>query len=288
MESFWNDVLAEAAVYYNWLVELMPKLALASLVLLFIWPLAARLRRFSRKRLLHRMDDPLLADFLSKLIRYTLLTLGLLLILQIIGLGAAVSKVLAGAGISAFIIGFAFKDIGENFLAGIMMAFKRPFRVGDVVEIGNVEGTIIGLSLRDTQVKTFDGKDVYVPNGMILKNPIVNYTIDGYLRSDFELGVDPESDLRKAIETIYEALKKVPGMLWEGKKPTVAINEVGASAINLKVFFWINTFDKNVSGLQVKTDSIRESILALGEAGFYMPADVVELKNYQGKSFVAS
>ena len=79
---------------------------------------------------------------------------------------------LAGAGISAFIIGFALKDIGENFLAGIILAFKRPFRVGDIVDINGLKGKVLTLNLRDTQIKTGDGKDVFIPNAVIIKNPL--------------------------------------------------------------------------------------------------------------------
>ena len=182
MENFWNDLLDQVSAYYQSIVALMPKLVLGIIIILVFWYLSSLFKRWSGKWLRLRMDDPLLAVFLSRLVKATFLTIGLLAFLQVVGLGKAAGSLLAGAGISAFVIGFAFKDIGENFLAGILMAFKRPFRIGDVIESGDIKGTIIGLSLRDTQVKTFDGKDVYIPNGMILKNPIINYTIDGFLR----------------------------------------------------------------------------------------------------------
>ncbi|HAZ24509.1 MAG TPA: mechanosensitive ion channel protein MscS, partial [Algoriphagus sp.] len=101
-----------------------------------------------------------------------------------------VSGLLAGAGITAFVIGFALKDIGENFLAGILLAFKRPFKVGDTVDINGIRGVVLNLNLRDTQIKTPDGKDVFIPNATIIKNPLVNFTIDGFLRYDFIVGLD--------------------------------------------------------------------------------------------------
>ena len=108
--------------------------------------------------------------------------------------------------LTAIVIGFAFKDIGENFLAGVMMAFNRPFRIGDTIKSGDVEGKIVELSLRDTHIKTFDGKDVYVPNGQILKNPVYNYTIDGFLRHQFSIGIDYNSDIKKARDLIMNIL----------------------------------------------------------------------------------
>jgi small-conductance mechanosensitive channel len=89
-----------------------------------------------------------------------------------------------------FIIGFTFKDIGENFLSGILMAFKSPFRIGDLVQTGDITGYVTSLSLRETTLKSLDGKDVFIPNSTILKEPLSNFTIDGFLRYEFVIGVD--------------------------------------------------------------------------------------------------
>ena len=283
MENFWNDLLDQVSAYYQSIVALMPKLVLGIIIILVFWYLSSLFKRWSGKWLRLRMDDPLLAVFLSRLVKATFLTIGLLAFLQVVGLGKAAGSLLAGAGISAFVIGFAFKDIGENFLAGILMAFKRPFRIGDVIESGDIKGTIIGLSLRDTQVKTFDGKDVYIPNGMILKNPIINYTIDGFLRQEFDVGLDYGSDISQAIKVILGTLAKVPGILQKEKAPSVLISELGSSSLNLKAYYWLDTFDHNVSGLEVKNQAVERTLLALDAAGFNLPGTIIEIKNYNGQ-----
>ena len=283
MENFWNDLLDQMRTYYESVVALMPKLALGVLLILVFWYLSSLFKRWSGKWLRVRMDDPLLAVFLSRLVKATFITIGLLAFLQVVGLGNAAGSLLAGAGISAFVIGFAFKDIGENFLAGILMAFKRPFRIGDVIESGDIKGEIIGLSLRDTQVKTFDGKDVYIPNGLILKNPIINYTIDGFLRQEFDVGLDYGSDISQAIKVILGALAKVPGILQREKAPSVLISELGSSSLNLKAYYWLDTFDHNVSGLEVKNQAVERTLLALDAAGFNLPGTIIEIKNYNGQ-----
>ncbi|MCB9351735.1 MAG: mechanosensitive ion channel family protein [Lewinellaceae bacterium] len=283
MENFWNDLLDQMRTYYESVVALMPKLALGVLLILVFWYLSSLFKRWSGKWLRVRMDDPLLAVFLSRLVKATFITIGLLAFLQVVGLGNAAGSLLAGAGISAFVIGFAFKDIGENFLAGILMAFKRPFRIGDVIESGDIKGEIIGLSLRDTQVKTFDGKDVYIPNGLILKNPIINYTIDGFLRQEFDVGLDYGSDISQAIKVILGALAKVPGILQNEKAPSVLVNELGSSSLNLKAYYWLDTFDHNVSGLEVKNQAVEHTLLALDAAGFNLPGTIIEIKNYNGQ-----
>lgn len=280
MQNFLEDILKELDNYYNFFIALFPKLVMALILLLIAWLLAGVLGKFSLKQLSRRADDPLLTDFLSKIVRITVGIIGFLMALRTIGLGDAAASILAGAGISAFIIGFAFKDIGENFLAGIIMAFNRPFRVGDVIESGSVVGTIQSLSLRDTRVKTFDGKDVFIPNGLLLKNPLYNYTLDGFLRSDFSIGIDYHADLPRSVAIIQNALKQVKGIVWDEKVPTVVIDHLGDSAINIKVYYWINTFDKEIDLLMVKSQAIVDAINGLVQAGIYLPRQVVELKNY--------
>jgi small conductance mechanosensitive channel len=278
MDNFFTDIRNQVLSYYEFLVELFPKLILALTVLILFWVIAIRARSFARKRLLGSIEDPLLANFIARIIKFAFILIGILGFLQIIGLGKAASSLLAGAGISAFIIGFAFKDIGENFLAGILMAFQRPFRIGDIVETGTTMGKIVGLSFRETHIKTFDGKDVFVPNGMILKNPIINYTIDGFLRQDFVVGLDYEADLHEAMNIILEQLRGVEGILQEDKAPFIFITDLNSNTVDLTVYYWFNT-DSGVSSIQIKNMAIRMVLNALQEAGFHLPRTVVEIKN---------
>jgi small conductance mechanosensitive channel len=257
-------------------------------ILLVFFALANFLRRILKKRLLHRMDDPLLANFLSVLFRLGIILIGFMVVFRVIGMTGIVTGLLAGAGITAFVIGFALKDIGENFLAGILLAFKRPFRVGDIVDINGIRGTILTLNLRDTQIKTPDGKDVFIPNGSIIKNPLVNFTIDGFLRYDFIVGLDYGSDYRAAMQLIEEQIQQVEGVLTDSKKPSVWISELGESTLNLQVTYWVDTFDRNVSDLKVKTEAILVVLTGLEKAGFNLPARVLEIKNYRDQEFKSS
>jgi small-conductance mechanosensitive channel len=234
------------------------------------------------------MDDDLLANFIAGIFKSIVILIGLLVVFRIIGLTGVISGMLAGAGISAFIIGFALKDIGENFLAGILLAFKRPFRVGDLVDIGGIRGTVLILNLRDTQIKTPDGKDVFIPNANIIKNPLVNFTIDGFLRYDFIVGLDYGSDYRGALNIIMEVIAEVEGVLTDTKKPNAWVLELSESTLNIQVAFWVNTFDRKVSDLEVRTNAIISVLTALEKAGFNMPAQVLEIKNFQNKEFKTS
>lgn len=254
-------------------------------ILVGFYLLANYLQGLLKKRLIKKMDDPLLANFLSVFFRFVILLIGLMVIFRVVGLTGVVSGLLAGAGISAFVIGFALKDIGENFLAGILLAFKRPFRLGDVVDIGNLSGTVISLNLRDTQVKTADGKDVFIPNAQIIKNALVNFTIDGFLRYDFIIGLDYESDYQRAIDVIREVVPTVEGVLKNRKKADVWISDLAESTLNLQVTFWVDTLDKVGPGdMEVKTQVIIQTLKALKREGFNLPSRIVELKNHQGST----
>ena len=253
-------------------------------ILLLFYFLANFLQKILKHRLLIRMDDPLLANFLSVLFRLVIILIGFMVIFRFVGLTGVVSGLLAGAGITAFVIGFALKDIGENFLAGILLAFKRPFRVGDLVDIQGIRGKVLTLNLRDTQIKTADGKDVFIPNAQIIKNPLINFTIDGYLRYDFIIGLDYGSDYRKAMEIILQAIIQVKGVLKEDKKPNVWILDLAESTLNLQVTFWVDTFDQRISDMTTKTESIIKVLEELEKAGFNLPSRVIELKNYRDEA----
>lgn len=282
MNELLNDTLETIKNYYDDLVGVLPKVGLAIIVFILMLSIAAWIRSFSRQTMSKRMQDPLLSNFLARVIYLALVVLGIVIVLQIIGLGGAAASLLAGAGIGAFVIGFAFKDIGENFLAGIMMAFKRPFNIGDVIETGDVTGKVVGLSLRDTQIKTFAGKDVFIPNGTIMNNPIINRTIDGYLRYDFTVGLDYEDNLKEGVAIIKKTVQETPGVLdIPGKQVNVLLEELAVSTVNVTAYLWIDMDDPKTVGVHVLSEAMERTVVALAKAGYYLPADIVEIKNYQ-------
>ena len=286
--DFKQEIISTMENYYQLLAQWTPLLALGVIVLLLFWFIAVQAKRLIGRRLKAHMDDPLLARFLATITKWIFIILGITLSMRVMGLGDIAGGMVAGAGVSAFIIGFAFKDIGENFLAGILLAFRRPFRVGDTIEVQDTIGNVVALDMRTTQVKTFDGKDVFIPNSILIKNHLINYTIDGFLRQDFIISVDYQTNLSNAISTILKTLENVSGILKEEKQPTVTVSRLDSSSIALQVYYWLDTFDKSVSGLKVKTEAIQKCLRALEDANVYMPGDILELKNYYQEKLVVS
>lgn len=280
MNKLFDELWINMETYLAQLIFLLPKILLASVVFAFFYFLANRSRNFVNARLTNNMDDPLLATFLSRVVKIAIVIIALLFALQILGLAGIATGLITGASVSAIVIGFAFKDIGENFLAGIMLAFNRPFRVGDTVELDGYTGTVVALNLRNSRIKTFDGKDIFIPNANVIKNPVVNYTMDGFLRYDFTIGLDYGSDVNKAIEIIMSTMQQVPGVLKEEKKTAISVSNLGTSTLDLTIYYWLNTFDANVSSGAVRTQAVQQTLDALTAAGFYLPGNIMEVKNY--------
>ncbi|MFK8103717.1 MAG: mechanosensitive ion channel family protein [Saprospiraceae bacterium] len=281
MQKLIQDLADNLLGYYNEFVVLLPKLILAILAFSILFFIANRTRNVVNKNLSTRMDDPLLARFIARVVKISIVVFALMIVMRIIGLADVAAGIVTGASVSAIVIGFAFKDIGENFLAGIMLAFNRPFRVGDTVELDGNHGKVVSLDMRSTHIKSFDGKDIYIPNASVVKNPVVNYTIDGFVRQEFNIGLDYGSDIDGAIEIMNRTIRQVPGVLTEDKEPSISIGALNASTINITARYWLDTFDSKYSSLKIRTQAINQSLIELDKAGYYLPGDVVELKNYQ-------
>lgn len=279
MENFTEQLMASLSDYYLAFIDTLPRLGLAVLVFLFMWMVSKWLTRLTQRQLEEKVDDQLLARFLTRLSRSILFIITFAIVLHILGLGGVAAGLMTGAGISAFVIGFAFKDIGENLLAGIMLAFNRPFNIGHTIEVSGVTGSVISLNLRNTQIKTFDGKDVYIPNAQIIKNKVTNFVIDGFLRQDFTINLDLENSVEGARAIIKDVLANIPGVL-EERAPSVHLTALGSHSKQLIVYYWLHTFDSEISGLEVKTQAIAQTYAALSKAGYYIPGEVVEVKNY--------
>lgn len=282
-----NDLKDVIFGYYDDVIHLLPKIAISIVVTAVIYAVMSLVMRKFIKVMDREADDKLMVTFIRSVLNIVKGLVAMLLFLFLIGQAGLASSIFGAATISSVVIGFAFKDIAENFLAGVIMAFNRPFRIGDTVKIGSVEGSIIAMNLRDTQVKTFDGKDVYVPNGHIIKNPLYNYTIDGYLRKNFSIGLDYGTDIDYARKIIQKTMESVEGILKEDKPPKTFITEFGASTINIEVQYWLDTFDTSYSGTEVQSQAMKRVLNSLEAEGVNLPGDIIEIKNYQNEPFKA-
>lgn len=268
--------------YWEHILEKTPDITLGlALLLIFIF-IGIFFRRLIENRLKKKVQDRLLLVFIGRAVLLIFSIIGIVVFLKQVGLGNAAGGLLAGAGVSALILGFAFKDLGENFLAGFFLAFSRPFKSGDIIEITSLMGTVKEMTLRNTHIRTFDGRDIYVPNALLIKNPLTNYTKDGLMRHEFVIGIDYGENIAEVTSSILESLYALPNIVQnDNLKPFVIINNFGTSTVNLKVFFWINTFDFLGSVTVLKSSVLQTVVNRLMKEGVNLPADIVELKIYQ-------
>ncbi len=267
--------------YYENFIDFLPRLALGLAIIILGVLIASFLGRFTTSSVIRRTKDPLMSRFLGKAIRFVFIIIFIMLALRAAGLGDISAGILATAGASAVVLGFAFKDIGQNFIAGVILSFNRPFDVNDTVEIGNNFGRVKALEFRYTKLKTFDGKDVYIPNSDVITQPVTNYTEDGFYRWDFVVGVDYDDDINEAKQSIMDALNADPKVVTDEDHVSYVIeDELATSTVNLKVFFWVDTLDFGRVANTTRGRVIGNVKRALMQKGFYLPADIQEIKLY--------
>ncbi|MEN2436512.1 mechanosensitive ion channel family protein [Weeksellaceae bacterium A-14] len=269
---------------WNSFVEQIPSLLAAILVIALGIFIANKLTDLSRKFIAGKSTDPLMTNFLIKAIKTVFVIIVIMFGLKVAGLDGIATGVLTAAGASAVILGFAFKDIGENFISGIILSFNRPFNINDTVSIGDIFGKVKSMEFRYTKLKTFDGKDVYIPNSDVIKKPVFNFTEDGYFRMDFMVGIAYENDIDQAKKIILDTMNSHPLSLKdEDREPFVMTDELGVNSVNIKVFFWVAAEDYRRDALMIRSEMIDQVKINLLTNGISMPANIQELKWYNEK-----
>ena len=272
-----KDYVGLLASYWERFLNSLPQIVIALIVIIVFFIIAGLAGRTLKRNLLKRMEDQLLPVFLGRILRWTIILIGLFIAVNVLGYGGVASGLLAGLGASALIVGFAFKDIGENFLAGVILAFNRPFDIGDVIVSQDYTGTVKEVDMRVTTIKTFDGNDVFIPNSMIIKNPVLNYTMEPTRRHEFIVGVEYASDLGKAVQAVRSVLQDNKEVL-DDPAPDVILNDFGSSSINIMVRFWVNNGYLTRSQFDVKSDVIKEVKEKFDAEGIDIPFDILQLQ----------
>ena len=280
-----NEILNRMEVYYHAFLKSVPRIGLAIVIVVIGILLAGWVTSILQKKIKQKSHDQLMSNFLAKAIKLVLIIAVILMALHAAGLSGIAGALVATAGASAIVIGFAFKDIAENFLAGVILAFNRPFHVDDTVQIENVFGKVKSMEFRYTKITTFDGRNVYIPNADVLTKPVYNFTEDGFYRTDFIVGIAYENDIEKAKEIITACFEEDEHVVNDDVHVSfVAEDELAASTVNLKVYFWVTTEDFRRGTLQTRGRLIQKVKTRLEENGFNLPAEIRELKFYEASN----
>ena len=252
----------------------LPYLLVAAVILSLAWWAAKGFTWLARRLLARRVRAPLLRDVLARIAGLALFLLGLYVVLRISGLTRLAVTVLGGTGLLGLIIGIAFRDITENFLASILLSTQRPFQSGDFVDISGIEGYVQRLTTRATSLMTLDGNHVEIPNATVYKSPIHNFTSNPNRRLSFSVGIGYDDSIAEAQAVALEVLAAHPAVL-DRPEPQVLADGLGASTVSLVVYFWLD--GRVHSWLKVKSALIRLVKRAFQEQGISMPSDVREV-----------
>jgi small-conductance mechanosensitive channel len=256
------------------LVRMLPLIVVAVVVIALSWAFARLTVYVLRRRLLTLSLSRLLREVLARAGGIVVMLVGLYLVLRIAGLTQLALTVVGGTGLIGLVLGIAFRDITENFLASLFLSLQQPFREGDLVDVANITGYVQRLTSRTTVLLTLDGNQVQVPNSTVFKSTIRNFTSNPNRREDFIVGIGYDDSISFAQEVALKVLAEHPAVLNE-PEPLVLVDNLGSSTVNLRVYFWLD--GGRHSWAKVKSSVIRLVKRAFQDAGISLPDEAREL-----------
>jgi len=238
MELDFSQALEQLEQMLNNSIQLIPNMVVALVVFLLFYVLAAGIR-VSVRRLSERYSRHVnVAILLSRLVRWSVIALGTLIALVIIFPDFTATRLLELLGITTVAVGFAFRDVLQNFLAGILILLNEPFRVGDQIVVQELEGTVESIETRATTILTYDGRRIVIPNTELFTNPVTVNTAFPHRRVEYDLGVGYGDDIDKAKTLILEVLGEMEHVVAE-PAPDVIVVGLDASWVTLRLRWWI-------------------------------------------------
>ena len=220
------------------LIGSIPNLILGILAFLIFYAIARGASSAAGQLTNRRIGGPGAALAVQRLTKGTILILGLLVALTVALPSFHPGDLIQLLGISSVAIGFAFRDILQNFLAGILILFTQPFRLGDQIVAGSYEGTVEDIQTRATFIRTYDGRQIVIPNSDLFTQKVIVNTANDVVRVEYDLGIGYGDDIDQAKSLILETVASIPGILTE-PPPDVIVIELGNSSVVLRTRWWI-------------------------------------------------
>ncbi|MCR9161501.1 MAG: mechanosensitive ion channel family protein [Nannocystaceae bacterium] len=259
-------------------VRLLPNIGVAIVVFALIFGAALLVAKVIRNRAEAR-DRSNLGEVLSGFAKWAITVLGALLAATIVVPSLKPGDLIAGLGVSSVAIGFAFKDILQNWLAGLLILLRQPFEIGDQIKVGDHEGTVVKIETRATLIKTYDGQRVVIPNSDIYTSAVLVKTAHEHRRSQYDVGIGYADDVEEACEVIREALSGIEGVAAD-PAPEALPWDLAASWVTIRARWWTESPRADV--VHVHARAIEAIKNALDDAGIDMPYETrVELLHDQ-------
>ncbi len=254
--------------------SILPLILIALVVVVLSYYVAIASAGFTRWFIHHRIESGLLRQVAGNVVAVLVFIIGLYIALRVSGLTRLAVTLLGGTGLIGLALGFAFRDIAENYLASILISLNHPFRVGDLIEVEGEKGYVRKVTTRGTVLNTLEGNQIQMPNSTVYKGKITNYTATPLSRKDFAVGIGFDDSATEAQEIIMRVLREHVAVV-EDPAPLAIVESLGAATVNLRVFYW---FDQTKhSPLKVSSSVIRLVKQELTNAKITMPDEAREL-----------
>ena len=232
------DTIQPLEVLLSQFLELIPNLIAAVVIFIIALFVSSWLANLTAKSMRRRGLDNELILLAQRAVRITVLVFGTIQALAQVNFD--VTSFVAGLGIVGFTIGFALQDVTKNFVAGILLLLQQPFDIGDSIEVAGYSGLVTDITLRTTEIRTWDGLDVYIPNGDVYVKSITNFSRDPRRRLQLSVSVGKDWDLEQLTSTVLSSLDGGDGVLEDPKTEAVWTVSTEGKA-ELSAFYWVDT-----------------------------------------------
>ena len=266
--------------FINMFWERLPYICIAIVVFTVFYLLSKLFKLFVRKALTERSyTKQNLVLVLNRVGSSAILFFGFLIAMVIAIPGFTPGQLMSALGIGSVAIGFAFKDIFQNLLSGILILLGEPFKIGDDIIVSGMEGTVEDIQIRATFLRSPDGRRIVIPNATVYTSPVTVNTAYSRRRCQFVVGIGYEDDVQKAKDIIMTILDKDSAIL---SQPgfSVNVNALADFSVNLNVIWWVNTDETTISASI--SDVQQRVIKAFAEHDISIPYPVQEVKVYRG------
>jgi small-conductance mechanosensitive channel len=254
--------------YANTLIASLPSLVLAAGVFLLFYILANVARRVAAQLSERITEDASLRNLFGTLARVAVLVIGVFCAASVLFPGLSAGDLVGVLGLSSVAVGFAFKDIFQNFLAGVLILAQRPFQIDDQIVVAGYEGAVEDISVRSTLLRTYNGERVIIPNATIYNSEVQVRTAHENRRTSFSTGIGYGEDIEEGREVIRQATLECEGVL-DDPAPQIFVSGHGDSSVNFDVRFW--TKSRQADATRTKNEVATKVKYALDEAGIEIP-----------------
>lgn len=252
----------------------LPLFLLALLAFVFSWILGRWLS--GRHKFFQKIvSNPFIAELLGQVTHLLFIIVGLLIALSILDLTAILGTLLGAAGIVGLAVGFAVRDTVENYLASILLSLRNPFEINDLVNIDGNEGNVLRLTTRATILISPDGNHIRIPNFIVFKAVIINFSRNAERRFQFDIEIDSKQDLLQTQALALQTLSTVSGVLVQPAS-LITIEEIRASIIKLRIYGWIDQTKSSFP--KVRSEAIRQIKQAFEAANIVMPDSLIQVR----------